>query len=113
MLSVKTAILTGGIDTAIGNILAVQENAQWLAYLVYSIPHIALNLPPLTTVQADTIKAISQDEVYMFVESLKGDSRALKQMEDKGTDEAFYLAVKSMDKLAIAAYTLYLYGSTE
>ena len=113
MVTVRNAILAGGVDTPIGNILNVQNNAQWLTYLVYSVPHVALNLPPLATVHTSSIDSMSTDDVTILVNALSDDKASLEQMSQKGTAEAFYLAVKSMDKLAIAAYTLYLYGSTE
>lgn len=110
MHSTKTIILDGGVDTPLGNVLDIISNAQWLAYIMYSVPHISINLPPLDVVEISQISRLSDEDIDMLVKAILSDKASIEQMEDKGTDEAFFLAVRPLEKLAVAAYTLYLYG---
>jgi hypothetical protein len=111
MHSVKNILLAGGADTPLSIALDVTTNAQWLTYVMYSIPYVNINLPPLVSVKFSSINKLSADDIDALVTAISSDRSAIEQMEAKGTEEAFFLAVRSLEKLAIAAYTLYLYGN--
>ena len=111
MHSVKNILLAEGTDTPLGIALDVTTNAQWLTYVMYSTPHVTINLPPLVSVQFSSINKLSSDDIDALVAAISTNRSAVAQMEAKGTEEAFFLAVHSLEKLAIAAYTLYLYGN--
>lgn len=111
MLMVKNTLLDGGVDTPLGNVLRVSENAQWLTYLMYAVPYISVNLPPISSVACSKMDKITFIEMENFAAAIMSERSAVKQLEEVGMEEAFFLAIKTVDKLAIAAYTLYLYGS--
>lgn len=95
-------------DTEIGKLVDVDNNAAWLVYIAYSVPHVIIDLPALYSVT--TASTYQEKNVTALVTSITSSVAALKQMEDKGLDEAYLLAQRDVDKLAIAVYTLYLYG---
>lgn len=111
MLMVKNTLLDGGVDTPLGDVLRISENAQWLTYLMYAVPYISINLPPASSVSCSKMDKITFIEMENIASAIAADSSAVKQLEEAGMEEAFFLAIKVVDKLAIAAYTLYLYGS--
>ena len=110
MHSVKNILLAKGTDTPLGSALDVTANAQWLTYVMYSIPYVNINLPPLVNVKFSSIDKLSTEDIDALATAIASDREVVAQMEAKGTEEAFFLAVRPLEKLAIAAYTLYLYG---
>lgn len=107
MTNVLTTIKSAR-DTEIGKLLDVDNNATWLLYIAYSVPHVMVDLPALCSVTAPSTSP--EKNVTELVASITSSADALKQMEDKSLDEAYLLAQRDVDKLAIAVYTLYLYG---
>jgi hypothetical protein len=111
MRLVRNEIQDGGDMSSLGRALDVKNNEAWLVYNMYSVPYVGVNLPPLDSISIPgNINGLSTQDVELLVEQVMASNEALKALEAKGTDEAFFLAVRDMDKLAIAAYTLYLYG---
>lgn len=102
-------ILIIGKHTPVGKALDLESNIQWLAYLLYAVPFTNINLP----VQ-DSIKAISSSFntilITELVNKISKDEDSLKQLTEADLIESYFLAERSIDKLAIATYALYLYG---
>lgn len=107
MIEVLTA-LKSARDTAIGKIVSIDNNASWLLYIMYSVPHIIVDLPPLSAVRS--IQSSPGKDISGIVSTISLSTDAMKQLEAAGLDEAYLLAQRDVDKLAVAVYTLYLYG---
>lgn len=104
--------LLKGKDTPLGVAISVSDNCQWLALLMYATPHINTSLPVLSSTKSITPTVPSEvkgsiNKLLMLIES---NQNAIKQMTDYNMDDVYFLAQRATDKLAIATYTLYLYG---
>lgn len=102
-------IILQAADTPIGRILDLEKNSYWPIYLAYAIPHVGVGLPVLSSIKVVS-KKYDKNLIETLVASLDSDSGALRQLEDKTLLESYLLAQRAVDKLAIAVYTLYLYG---
>lgn len=96
-------------DTPLGRILDPEKNAYWQIYLAYAVPHIGLGLPVLSSIKVVSNK-YDKELIESITAALDEDEAALKQLEEKALVESYLLAQRAVDKLAIAVYTLYLYG---
>ena len=104
-------ILLKGKDTPLGRALGVSDNYQWLTLLMYATPHIGVSLPVLSSTGSS---AATGEDVKGLINSIltyiESDQNSIKQMSDYNLDDVYFLAQRPTDKLAVAAYTLYLYG---
>ena len=107
-------ILLNGKNTPIGRLLDVEANAGWLYLLMYSAAHINVDMPvmdsvtvPHSTHQINTLHS----EMGRLVNAIDRSPEAIKQLSDFDLDDVYFLSQRVADKLAVAVYTLYLYGS--
>lgn len=108
MENIKNTLISAS-HTALGAILDPENNYQWLVYLMLSVPHVNLQLPVVESIKAVSHK-LDKDVIKKLVDEAILSQEAIDQLEEKGLEEAFFLAQRDVDKLAILTYTLYLYG---
>lgn len=104
--------LLKGKDTPLGVAISVSDNCQWLALVMYATPHTNISLPVLssTTIATPVVDSDVKGSINNLLTLIESDQNAIKQMSDYNMDDVYFLAQRSTDKLAIATYTLYLYG---
>ena len=102
--------LLKGKDTPLGVAINVSDNCQWLALLMYATPHINISLPALSSTTALVADSDVKGSINNLLSLIESNQNAIKQMTDYNMDDVYFLAQRATDKLAIATYTLYLYG---
>lgn len=104
--------LLKGKDTPLGVAISVSDNCQWLTLLMYATPHINISLPVLSsaTSTTPTLPSDVKGSINNLINLIESNQNAIKQMTDYNMDDVYFLAQRATDKLAIATYTLYLYG---
>ena len=103
--------LLKGKTTPLGVALDVSNNSRWLTLLMYATPHISVDLPVLNfTGNLPPVTADVKGLTNNIIELIESDTAAIEQMAERNLDDVYFLAQRPTDKLAIAAYTLYLYG---
>lgn len=97
--------------TPIGTILNPESNMTWLVYSMYAAPHLNIDLPPISSIQHTASTDYSRDTVTTLISEIDSSAACRDQLESYNLEESYFLAQRDLDKLAIAVYTLYLYGS--
>jgi hypothetical protein len=101
-------ILLKGKLTPLGRALDIENNWQWLALVMYATPHVSIELPVLESVNTNETSLVrDMEEFISFIDS---DQKSIEQLAEYSLDDVYFLAQRTTDKLAIAVYTLYLYG---
>lgn len=109
-MNTVSEVIVKAKDTPIGEILRPEENAHWLTYIMYASPHLNIDLPTIKSIQAKG-SSIDIDTVRTMLSILNSSASGVSQLTDANLEEAYFLAQRDLDKLAIAVYTLYLYGN--
>lgn len=107
-------ILLNSKNTPLGELLNVKDNSGWLSLLLYASPHINLDMPTMDSVQIAppvTDTDSPQALIRKFINAIDSNQDAINQMSEANLDDVYFLSQRAADKLAVAVYTLYLYGS--
>lgn len=109
MTSITEALLKAK-TTPLGAVLNPESNMTWLIYSMYAAPHLNIDLPTIQSIQHAASVEYSYEAAVALIAEIDLSPECRKQLETHNLEESYFLAQRVLDKLAIAVYTLYLYG---